>query len=355
MQRFSILISCGLLALPAANAQVATSAGLAEAMSAPASELLETVSGGPGGVERLTGINRQDSLSHPLEDAERQNWQYWPAVRVGLPLERMTAEQRLLSHDMLTALLSSAGYLKATSIMQLEDILLNENRDGLPRSVGHYKVVIFGDPRSAEWAWRFEGHHVSLSVSIADDEVTVTPSFFGANPAEVRTGPLAGLRIHGRLENLARQLVESLQGRQRSTAIVADEAPREIFSSLINVSRERRNEWLTTLQPAGVSVAALNEMQQHWVSLILAEIVNNYTDEIAGQYRDQIDIESLSFAWMGPTAEGEPHYFRLQGEDFMFEYDNMQRNGNHVHSVWRSKANDFGRNVLADHYLSATH
>jgi hypothetical protein len=192
-------------------------------------------------------------------------------------------------------------------------------------------------------------------VSIADDEMTVTPSFFGANPAQVRSGPLAGLRVHGRLENLARELVQSLEGRQRDAAIVADAAPREIYSSLISIPRERRNEWLTALQPAGVPIADLNEMQQHWVDLILSEVIENYTDEIAGQYRSDIDMNELSFAWMGPTAEGEPHYFRIQGGDFMFEYDNAQRDGNHVHSVWRSKSNDFGRNVLADHYLSATH
>ena len=239
--------------------------------------------------------------------------------------------------------------------MQLERILLDANLDGLPRSVGHYTVSIFGDPSEADWAWRFEGHHVSLSVSIAGDDVTVTPSFFGADPAEIRTGPLTGVRIHGRLEELAFELVQSLNGRQRSRAIISDQAPRDIFSTLLMVPKAEWNDWLDTLQPEGLRVDTLNEMQQHWVHLIIAEAVNNYTDEIAVQYLDQIDIESLSFAWMGGTVEGEPHYFRLQDENFLFEFDNVQDDANHIHSVWRNKATDFGKNILADHYLSSAH
>ncbi len=355
MRKFSVLGLCLLFSWPAAQAQVARSASLIEAMRTPARQLLESVAGGPGGIERMAGFDRQASLAYSLEDAQRQNWQYWPAERIGLSLELMTAGQRLLAHDMLAALLSSTGYLKATTIMRLEQILLDTDLAGFPRAVGHYKVVIFGDPSEAQWAWRFEGHHVSLSVAVAGEDVTVTPSFFGSNPAEVRTGPLAGLRVHGHLEDLARQLVESLSAQQRSAAIVSQRAPSEIFATQVNVPRESWDDWLEAVAPEGVRVSELNEVQQHWVSRILTEVVNNYSDEIARQYREQIDVDSLSFAWMGATEEGAPHYFRLQGGDFLFEYDNVQNDANHVHSVWRSKSNDFGRNVLADHYLSSAH
>ena len=354
MKRWALLFSLALTSV-GAQAQVADSASLVEKMSAPAAQLADSVAGGPGGIEVLAGYDRRASLLHELDDAERINWQFWPAVRIGLSVELMTGQQRLLVHDMLSALLSSSGYLKATTIMRLEQILLDTDLAGFPRAVGHYVLAIFGDPSEEEWAWRFEGHHVSLSVSIAGDDITVTPSFFGSNPAEVRTGPLAGLRVHGRVEDLARELVTSLQGRQRSAAIVADQAPAEIFTAQINVPAERWEAWLSAVEPIGVEVADLNEMQQFWVRQILAEAVNNYAEEIAMQYRDQIDFDSLSFAWMGSTTVGEPHYFRLQGGDFLYEYDNVQNNGNHVHSVWRSKANDFGRDVLADHYLSAAH
>jgi hypothetical protein len=41
--------------------------------------------------------------------------------------------------------------------------------------------------------------------------------------------------------------------------------------------------------------------------------------------------------------------FRLQGPDLLLEYDNTQRQVNHVHPVWRSPASDFGIDTLAEH------
>ena len=52
----------------------------------------------------------------------------------------------------------------------------------------------------------------------------------------------------------------------------------------------------------------------------------------------------------GGTRRGEPHYYRIQGSHIVVEYDNTQRDANHVHSVWRDPADDFGAGALARHY-----
>jgi hypothetical protein len=263
----------------------------------------------------------------------------------------MSAAERRATHDLLSSALSSQGYLKAVHIMQLEQILDMLDEGGLPRSVDHYVLAIFGEPsESAPWAWRFEGHHVSLSVAVTPEGVAVTPSFFGSNPAQVVSGPLAGFRVHGRVEDLARDLVGSLNSRQRSAAVVADRAPGEIATANMNKPRSEWDAWRDTLDVVGLSVRDLNEVQQHWVSLIFDEIVGNYQPSIQSAYRDSVDLESLHFAWMGGIERGEPHYFRLHGEDFLFEYDNVQNGGNHVHSVWRSESGDFGASLLQQHY-----
>jgi hypothetical protein len=257
-------------------------------------------------------------------------------------------------HDLLTSVLSSNGYLKIVNIMQLEEILDVLDASGLPRSVDHYVLALFGTPSmDAAWGWRFEGHHVSLNVAVSPDGIAVTPSFFGSNPAEVRTGPLAGFRVHGVNEDLARDLVNSLSERQRARAFVAAEAPGEIFTANLRKPRSEWGAWRDTLQAAGVPVSELNEVQQHWVRRILDEVVGNYRPEISAAVLRSIDPADLSFAWMGSTERREPHYFRLQGPDFVFEYDNVQNQGNHVHSVWRSKAEDFGARILERHYQSA--
>ena len=191
-----------------------------------------------------------------------------------------------------------------------------------------------------------------MSVAVAPNGISATPSFFGANPAEVRSGPLTGFRVLGAEEDLARDLVSSLNDAQRGRAVVSDRAPGEIFTGNINKEPEQWDAWRESLQPEGIRVAELNEVQQYWVRRILEEVVANYRPELSTAYLKSIDPTSLSFAWMGATERGAPHYFRLQGADFVFEYDNVQNQGNHVHSVWRSKSEDFGA-LLRSHYQSA--
>jgi hypothetical protein len=351
MNRHSFVALGGLLlAVPcAAQDDGAVQAEMVGAVSA----LIATVEQAAP-TEAMLGVGRKSNLMLPVDSPERVNWQYWPTVRVGLPLEYMSAVQRRLVHDLLRTLLSSNGYLKATHIMQLEEILDVLDEAGLPRSVDHYRLVVFGTPSvDAPWAWRFEGHHVSLSVSVSPERVAVTPSFFGANPAEVVGGPLAGFRVHGMLEDLARELLMSLNDAQRAEAVVAERAPAEIFSGNINKERSQWEAWRQTLVPQGVAVADLNEVQQHWVRRIVDEVVGNYRPELAAQYTSTLDIEDLKFAWMGPAERHAPHYFRLQGADFMFEYDNVQNGGNHVHSVWRSLSQDFGQDALGEHYRTS--
>lgn len=48
-------------------------------------------------------------------------------------------------------------------------------------------------------------------------------------------------------------------------------------------------------------------------------------------------------------APGERHYYRIQGPTFLVEYDHTQNGGNHIHSVWRDPADDFGEDLLERH------
>jgi hypothetical protein len=348
------VLACLTLLAATAGAQEPSRVTATADMVEAASALLATVSGGPGGTETLLGFDKGKNLALELGDSARYDWAYWPTERVGVPLDLMTAEQRRLTHQLLTSLLSARGYLKVVQIMQLEQILGMLDTAGLPRGVGHYEVVLFGKPSATEaWSWRFEGHHVSLNVAVAPAGVSVTPSFFGSNPAEVRSGPLTGFRVLGAEEDLARELVTSLSAEQRARAVVSAEAPRDIFTGNINKPEDQWEAWRDTLQVAGIPVAALNEVQQHWVRRILDEVVGVYRPELSAEFLSGIDQRALSFAWMGATERGAPHYFRLQGADFVFEYDNVQDNGNHVHSVWRDKSQDFGMSLLGEHYRTS--
>ena len=111
--------------------------------------------------------------------------------------------------------------------------------------------------------------------------------------------------------------------------------------------------WKQRVQPEGIGFAQLDSAQQATLLELLDELFTTYRPEIADSYRRTLDLDGLRFAWIGALEKNEPHYYRLQNADFLFEYDNVQGDGNHVHEVWRSKARDFGEDLLRKHYAAA--
>ena len=140
-------------------------------------------------------------------------------ARNGLTLGAMNDAQRKAALDLVQAGLSQKGYLTATSIMQLENVLkVIEEAGGGDAALGRhmernpvkYFVSIFGTPSTTgSWGWRIEVHHVSLNFTIIHGTmVASTPQFFGSNPAEVRVeGPKKGLRILADEEDTGRALL----------------------------------------------------------------------------------------------------------------------------------------------------
>ena len=121
-----------------------------------------------------------------------------------------------------------------------------------PRDPDQYHVNIFGEPGPGKsWGWRFEGHHLSLSFTVADGQhISATPSMMGTNPAIVPDGPHKGLQILADEENLGRELAKSLSAEQRPKAFLSEKAP----SDIVTVN----NRKISPLNPAGISWAALN-------------------------------------------------------------------------------------------------
>ena len=140
---------------------------------------------------------QREKATFEFESDERLNWHFVPRERKGLPLTEMSGDQRALAHALLNTGLSHRGYFKANAIISLEAILQEmEQGRGPNRDPEQYFVSIFGKPAShGVWAWRFEGHHLSINFTISGHDVVVAPSFMGSNPAEVRQGPRNGLLL----------------------------------------------------------------------------------------------------------------------------------------------------------------
>ena len=284
-----------------------------------------------------------------FKDEERFDWHFIPKSRKGLPFGEMSTPQRLLAHALLSSGLSQRGYMKATTIMSLEQILYDLEDHAPQRDADLYYVTVFGLPGKDPWGWRVEGHHLSLNFAVDRDQVlSVTPSFFGANPARILTGPRKGLRVLGEEEDLARQLVTSLNEEQRKVAIITNIAPRDIITGNGRMAKP--------LEPMGIASSSLNKLQQELLLTLLKEYVLRYRSEIGGAELKEIkDAGEMHFAWAGGTEPGQGHYYRIQGTDFLMEYDNTQDKANHVHSVWRDLRNDFGEDLLRKHYEQVPH
>jgi hypothetical protein len=305
----------------------------------------------------LTAEQRAKAI-FAMEDERRLFWHYVPSTdiekqfrhpRWGLPLREMTPAQKHLAAALLAAGLSRTGYIKATTIMSLEEVLrILEGDSGERRNPEMYHFSVFGRPsEKGVWGYRIEGHHLSLHFAIVDGQLAGSPTFFGANPALVKHGPLQGLRALAREEDLARELLSTLTGEQRREAVVSETAYPDILT------RANRKAALSG-QPSGLSIGKLNRRQRALVEALVAEYAHNMPAEIAEARMRQLREagDNVFFAWAGSLERGGPHYYRVQTPKFLIEYDNTQNGANHIHSVWRDFDGDFGLDLLEAHYRS---
>lgn len=295
----------------------------------------------------------QKQASFDFADEERFNWHYIPRARKGVSFRDLDAAQRKLGHAFIASGLSSDGYLKMARIMYLEELLYEmesaRNREGSRerRHPDGYFFSVFGEPSDGgAWGWRLEGHHLSLNFSLREGKViSATPMFWGANPATAKQGPQAGLRALASEELVARELLHSFEGSARRAVIISSEAPSDIITRASQIAEMGR--------PEGIPMKDMNRQQSELMTELLKIYVHSLRSDVAEAEWGKIQkagMDDLYFAWAGGTEAGEPHYYRIQSPEFVIEYDNTQNNANHIHAVWRDFKNDFGRDLLKEHY-----
>ena len=318
--------------------------------------------------QRGVAVGRAPS-SDSGSDAERRRWFYTPTDHGGLPLGAQRPAQQRLAHQLVATGLSPAGYGTVATIIGLENVLdyvegwgVNWGRER-GRDPGLYYLRVFGEPGgAAPWGWRFGGHHVSLNNLIVDGAVRgVTPCFLGADPA---SSPLLGpapLRPLAGAEDLARQLVRSLDAAQARHAILLDRAPSDIIGGnrpqVADSDAGDHRRLALTRDPQGLPARELDAGQRDLLRALLATYLSRVPDGLSPQsaYADDAALDCVHLVWAGPTEPGAPLYYRLQGPRLIIEYDNTQRDANHAHSVWRDPEADFGYDALGAHLAQHHH
>jgi len=259
----------------------------------------------------------------------------------------LTPYQKHLASALLAAGLSQTGYIKAVTIMSLEDVLrILENDSGEVRNPELYYFSVFGTPSdTGRWGYRVEGHHLSQNYTVVNGDVVDGPSFFGANPAQIQEGPRKGLRTLAGEDDLGFELIQSLDEKQQKVAIVDPVAYREI---LTGASRKAALKG----QPSGLSASTMNVRQFDALMALMEEYARNVPDELAERRIAQINKagRNIYFAWSGGRSRSDPHYYRVQTASFLIEMDDTQDDANHIHSVWRDFSGDFGQDLLQQHY-----
>ncbi|MEZ6140595.1 MAG: DUF3500 domain-containing protein [Zavarzinella sp.] len=302
-------------------------------------------------LDSLTAEQRKQA-SFGFDDPHRTAWFFTPqqnaerqSTRKGIPLESLNAKQREAALQLLKAGTSKSGYEQAETIMSLEAVLRDSEKNGrMVRNPNWYFISIFGTPgMTTQWGWRFEGHHLSISFTMDRGKVlSPTPFFYGANPAIVKGGAKDGNKTISEVQELTGKLIANLTADQRKIAHQAKHFP-EIAEN---------TPAATLTKPVGLDAGQFTPAQKEMLLAILRAYTNRMNSEIgATEYQKVLDggVDKVYFAYSGSELykTGTPFTYQIQGPTFLVQFLNVQADGNgnpnnHIHSSWRKIPADFG-------------
>ena len=340
-------ISCGALvtAGPAHDDGLEPSETIAAEMSQAAAALEAVVP------RHIAGI--PITLRYGLDAPHRTVADFFPrslTERHGAQLGMLSLSGRRATHQLLRTALSEEGYALVNQVMSLEEVLQNIDPYAALRVPDDYGIHLFGSPVSdGTWAWKFEGHHLSLNFTLSDGAVRSTPVFIGVNPVEVRNGPRTGLRTFTVPLERAHALVNGLDADQRIAAVASELPPSEIVP---------RGGALTVADAPGLASADMTSVQRRELHDLVASFARILRPELAQAELDRIDAagwEQVRFRWRGRTDANARQYFRIDGPTVIIEFDRVSEptaggDPNHVHAIWHDPERDYGRDLLAEHY-----
>lgn len=257
---------------------------------------------------------------------------YKPYGRFGVPVEKMSPDALEKLHRLLRTALSIDGYQRFMTIIQTEGAAQPKlGINGLGRSptstpaggVDWYFFSLFGAIGEGTWGWRFEGHHFSLSMEVADGKVRFSPLMVGYNPWPQL--PIANIQ--------AVKLFSSLSKDKQAEATIVGKSPDDGIPKDIE-----RNP---NAKPVGALLGKLDGDAQYAFNVLIDEFIGTFPDAAVADLRRKAQAQAAEtrIAWYGTTDPAKPYFVRIQGPTFLIQ---MRHNGIeasgcvHGHLSWHS-------------------
>jgi hypothetical protein len=313
----------------------------------------------------LSGVQ----LGRSMFSVDDIQWRKWMNqhfyVRAGISFQEMTESQRALAFGLMRTSLSARGFDLMRDVMRLNETLAELSDDHVFLGEWLYFITIMGRPSATEpWGWQLSGHHAIINYFVLGDQVVMTPLFFGSEPVQATSGKYKGVSILQQEQNDGLEMLRALPETQRQQAILA-------FSKTGNNNLTEAFRDNVVLEYTGLRTNELPASERKRFRDLIHLYVSNMDDGHARVKMDEVDkhIDNTWFAWIGGAQPDSVFYYRIHSPVILVEFDH-QRPANlarfardahkptqqHIHCVVRTpNGNDYGRDLLRQHYLAHPH
>jgi hypothetical protein len=291
---------------------------------------------------------QREKVLFDFNDAgQRKRWSNLPTTmvpRAGLKMGDLTNTQKAAAMKLLASALSQRGYEKVVAIMEGDEVLKAQSGGGRAM-FGHdlYFISILGKPSPKDpWMLQFGGHHLGLNLTMVGSEGILTPTLTATQPAKY-TAAGKTVRPLGAENDKAFALINALDEGQKKKAILNY----KVADLVLGPGEDGK-----TIQPEGLKASVMNVSQQAMLLDLVSEWAGIVNDQAAAARMAEIkaNIAETWLAWSGPTTNGQPAYYRIQGPTLVIEYAPQPLGGDptmHIHTIYRDPTNDYGKKSAA--------
>ena len=319
--------------------------------------------------ERFLASLTEEQCGRTLFAVDDPEWRKWMNqhfyVRQGVSFQEMTDSQRSAAFGLLEASLSARGLRLTRDIMRLNETLAELTGDHQFLGEWLYFITVMGKPSASEpWGFQLDGHHAIVNYFVLGDQVVMTPFFVGSEPVTATSGKYKGISILQDEQNRGLDMLLALDKPQRAAAILNPSKTRNY-----NLTEAFRDN--VVIDYAGAPADGFSEAQRKQLLDLVDLYVGNMDDGHARVKMDEVKrhIGRTRFAWIGGSDSSSVYYYRIHSPMILIEFDHQRpanlaqfakdRNAptrQHIHCVVRTpNGNDYGKDLLRQHYQSHTH